>query len=166
MPQQDPPDASPQRQGPSSSWRDWENDTEEGHAPPLTAEQAHRWRARHKTISPWAVLGCQAGVALLGAVMIWLILQESVAIISWLYGALAITLPAVFFARAVVRRASLGVLVFSELVKLITSVALIILAPWVLTSVAWWPLLLAIVLTVNMYWIAPLWLGRFGVSNK
>lgn len=147
-------------------WEEDESDQGGSDVAPLTAQEAAQWRLRHRALSPWRILTCQAVAALVGALLIWIISQESVAIISWLYGAVAIILPAVFFARAIVRRASLGTLVLSEMAKLLLSVVLIAISPWLLDRVAWWPLLLAIVLTVNVYWIAPLWLGALDVSNK
>lgn len=127
---------------------------------PLNAAQAARWRAGHRRISPLAIVACQAILALLGGGILWGVGQDSAAIISWFYGAAAIALPAAGFAALVVRQPSLGVLVLGELGKLLVSVVLLALAPWMLGEVAWSMLLLAIVLTVNVYWVAPIWLAR------
>lgn len=132
------------------------------HAPPLDAEQAAQWRQRHRSISPWKVLLWQGLAALLGGGALWLVLQESVAIISWFYGYLAIALPAALYAKVVVSQPGLTALVAHEMLKLLLTVVLMALAPVLLGKVNWLALLLAVVLSVNMYWIAPVWMTRSG----
>ncbi|RRD67342.1 ATP synthase subunit I [Comamonadaceae bacterium OH2310_COT-174] len=135
---------------------------EDEQTPPLDAEQAAQWRQRHRSISPWKVLLWQGLAALLGGGALWLVLQESVAIISWFYGYLAIALPAALYAKVVVSQPGLTALVAHEMLKLLLTVVLMALAPVVLGKVNWLALLLAVVLSVNMYWIAPVWMARSG----
>lgn len=127
---------------------------------PLTAEQAREWRRMHWQPSPWKVVQWQAVVSIVLGLVIWGANRDSAAIISWLYGALAIWLPACMFAKVVVSQPELGVLVLFEMLKLLLNVVLLVLAPLLLDKVAWAYLLGAVVITVNMYWIAPIWMAR------
>lgn len=129
-------------------------------AEPLTAEQAAQWRSTHWQPSPWKVVQWQAIVSVVVGLVIWGVSRDSAAIISWLYGALAIWLPACMFAKVVVSQPELGVLVMFEMLKLLLNVVLLAIAPLLLDKVAWGYLLGAVVITVNMYWIAPIWMAR------
>ncbi|THU05201.1 hypothetical protein E9531_01195 [Lampropedia puyangensis] len=130
------------------------------HVEPLTAAQAQAWRQTHWQPSPWRVLQWQAAAAIGVGLLIWGFSRDSVAIISWFYGALAVWLPALMFAKVVVSQPALGILVMFEMFKLLLNVMLLALAPLLLDQVAWVYLLGAVVLTVNMYWVAPILMAR------
>lgn len=136
------------------------NDDQWDGAEPLTAQQAAEWRRTHWQPSPWKVVQWQAVVSIVLGLVIWGANRDSAAIISWLYGTLAIWLPACMFAKVVVSKPDLGILVMFEMLKLLLNVVLLVMAPLLLDKVAWAYLLGAVVITVNMYWIAPIWMAR------
>lgn len=128
---------------------------------PLTAEEAAAWRTAQVSVSPWRVLALQA---LAGLVMVALVAAltgrlDWVASVAW--GALSVCLPAVVFARALARQmrqarpgsALVGLFVW-ELVKVGLTVALLLVAPRVVTDLSWWALLAGFVVTLKMYWLA------------
>ena len=137
------------------------NDSQWDGVEPLTAEQAEQWRRTHWQPSPWKVVQWQAIVSIALGLVIWGGSRDSAAIISWLYGTLAIWLPACMFAKVVVSKPELGVLVMFEMLKLLLNVVLLLMAPLLLDKVAWAYLLGAVVITVNMYWIAPILMARY-----
>lgn len=128
---------------------------------PLTAEQAAAWRAGQLSVSPWRVLALQAlaGLVLVALVAVLTGRADWVASVAW--GAMAVCLPALVFARALARQmrqakpgaALVGLFVW-ELVKVGLTVALLLVAPRVVTDLSWWALLAGFVVTLKMYWLA------------
>ena len=142
-----------------------EEDTEE--APPiqpLSAEEARRLRERSPQVSAWAVVGAQAGVGLVAAIVAWL--WSGRAQVGWsvLYGAFAVAVPAAVFARALARRAArgragAGFLVW-ELVKIGLTVALLLAAPRLVPGLSWLGLVAGVVVATKMYWVALAFVRR------
>ncbi len=128
---------------------------------PLTPEQAAAWRQRNPVTSPWRVLGLQllvgvAVAALTGVVSGQLRLAASVA-----WGVLSVVVPAVVFARALSRQmrlkqagAALAGLFVWELVKIVLTVALLLVAPKVVAGLSWLALVAGFVVTMKVYWLA------------
>ncbi len=128
---------------------------------PLTPEQAAAWRQRNPVTSPWRVLGLQllvgvAVAALTGVVSGQLRLAASVA-----WGVLSVVVPAVVFARALSRQmrlkqagAALAGLFVWELVKIVLTVALLLVAPKVIAGLSWLALVAGFVVTMKVYWLA------------
>ncbi|RMX08403.1 ATP synthase subunit I [Corticibacter populi] len=143
-------------------WLGDEEQDDEAHPAPLDARQAAAWRSRHRAVSPSRVLLWQCMAGWLAVMLTWSLAESSAAPLSVAYGVLAIVLPAFPFAMAIVRGHSLAALVVWEFVKLMLSVMLLLLAPVVLGEVVWLALLAGVIVTINMYWIAPLWLARSG----
>lgn len=128
---------------------------------PLTSEQAQVWRQNNPMSSPWRVLFLQVGV---GAVMVlmtgWLTGEPRLAA-SAAWGSVAVIVPAIVFVRALSRQmrrtqpgsALVGLLVW-ELVKIVLTVALLLVAPKVITDLSWIALVAGFVVTMKVYWLA------------
>lgn len=130
---------------------------------PLTAEQALHLRQTLRVVSPWKVLALQALAGLLVALVCWLIAGQESAGWSAAYGALTVVLPGALFARGLTSRtssvnagaAAVGFLVW-EFVKIALTVAMLFAAPRLVTALSWPLLLLGMVLTMKVYWVAQL----------
>ena len=140
------------------------DEAEEFH--PMTAQEAQAWRARHPTLSVWWVVGVQLMLAVLLAVSAaWIWGRSSIAF-SLMYGAVAVVLPAALFARGLTSRlasvnavsAAMSFAVWQG-VKLVLTVLLLVLAPRVVNDVSWPALLVGMLLTMKVYWLALAW-GR------
>ncbi len=133
---------------------------------PLTRDQAAIMRARNPSVSPWQVLGVQALVGVLAALLAgWLWGEEIVW--SVLYGAATVVVPGALLARGMTSRlssvspmASAASFMLWEMVKIGVSVALLMLAPKLVPHLNWLALLAGVVLCMKLYWVALLWRGR------
>jgi ATP synthase protein I len=131
---------------------------------PLTAEQAQKLRQELRSISPWMVIAWQLVAGVLVAAVCAAVAGKSSAAWSAAYGALAVVVPAALLARGITSRtvsgnagaAALGFLVW-EFVKIALTVAMLLAAPRVVESLSWPLLLLGMVLTMKVYWVALLW---------
>lgn len=131
---------------------------------PLTAEQAQALRRELRSVSPWMVLAVQCGVGALVSLLVAWWVSRTGAAWSVAYGALTVVLPGALLARGLSSRtsaanagaAALGFMVW-ELVKLAVTVAMLVAAPRVVTDLSWPWLLLGLVLTMKVYWVALLW---------
>ena len=128
---------------------------------PLTAEQASELRAKHPSVSPWRVIAGQAVVGLLVALVTWGLTGRQNLGWSAGYGALAVVIPAIVFARGLTGRfASLnpGTAVFGfflwEMVKMALSMAMLIAAPRLITALSWPAMLIGLVVTMKAAWLA------------
>ena len=126
----------------------------------LTAQEAQSWRARNPVTSPWRVLGLQAVV---GAVLVALtaaVTGQSNLAASVAWGVVSVWVPALVFARALSRQrrlsqassALVGFFVW-ELVKVVLTVALLLVAPRVVVDLNWLALVAGFVVTLKMYWL-------------
>lgn len=129
---------------------------------PLTAQQAHVWRAAQPVTSPWTLLSWQAVVVLLVAGATWW-LVGLVQAQSFAYGGFAVVLPAMLMVvglrGALMKRLSvhpagslIGFAVF-EAVKLLLSVLLMLAAPQAVTNVSWLALLAGVVVALKVHWL-------------
>ena len=131
---------------------------------PLTAEQAQAWRERHPPLSVWRVIAAQLLVGAVLAAVAGAFTGRMVVAVSTLYGALAVAVPAALFARGVTSQvasvnptaAAVGFLVW-EGVKLALTVALLMMAPRLVRDVSWPALLVGLVVTMKVYWVALAW---------
>lgn len=128
---------------------------------PLTAEQAHALRERNPSISPWWVVGGQVVVGVLVALAAWGITGKTSVAVSVAWGALAVVVPAALFARGVTGQfASMnaGSAVFGffvwEFVKIVVTVGLLYAAQRLVTGLSWPAMLVGLVLTMKVYWLA------------
>lgn len=130
---------------------------------PLTAEEVQQWRSAHPAISPWWVVVWQlvAGVVLALLAGWW---GGEVAGISAAYGALAVVFPAALMVRGLQRQravtqpgaAMMGFVIW-ESVKVALTVAMLLLAPKVVSPLYWLALVAGFVVTMKVYWVAA-WL--------
>jgi len=128
---------------------------------PLSAEQVAELRKRLPLLSIWRVLGVQALLGLLVAGLVWLISGRVAAVYSSLYGALTVIIPAALFARGLTSRVSAlnaGAAVFGfflwEMVKIGLTVAMLIAAPRLVNELSWPAMLVGLVVTMKVYWLA------------
>ena len=170
-------EAPPAAQGQPAATRQWRQvETEDEAAElarkaqeahkPLTPEEAQALRALQPPMSPWRVVGVQAGVGVVVALLLALSPGPMVWTWSFLYGAAAVVVPGALMAWGITRpvsRSSAGAGVASffvwEAVKVGTAVALLLLAPVFVQPLSWPALLAGLVLCLKCYWVALLWRG-------
>ena len=141
---------------------------------PLTAEQAQAWRLHNPVASPWRVLALQVVVGALLAVLTGWISGQSRLAASMAWGSVAVVIPAVVFVRALsrqMRRTQPGSALVSlfvwELVKIVLTVALLLVAPKVISDLSWFALVAGFVVTMKVYWLAMAlgWMQRKSKPN-
>jgi ATP synthase protein I len=128
---------------------------------PLSAQEAQALRERNPSVSPWWVVLTQAVVGAVAALLAWLLTGKPSVAWSLAYGALAVVLPAAVFARGLTGRLSsvspvtgaMGFLVW-QMVKLALTLAMLIAAPRLVVALSWPALLVGLVLTLKVYWVA------------
>jgi ATP synthase protein I len=128
---------------------------------PLTVEQAQAWRKQNPAVSVWRVLLLQVLTGALVAALFGLVGGQLRWAASAAWGAVAVVVPAVVFARALSRQmrqtqaaAALAGLMVWELVKIILTVALLLVAPKVVSDLSWLALVAGFVVTMKVYWLA------------
>ncbi len=141
----------------------YDDEDEDVYAPALTAQQAEAFRVAHPTLSPWRVIGAQAGsgAVVAGLVGWWFNVLAGVSVAC---GVVSVALPAALFARGISRPAArlnaataVGRFLVWELAKLGLTAALLFAAfHWVdgLNGLA---LLAGLVVAMKVYWLALLW---------
>jgi ATP synthase protein I len=145
--------------GPASS----RDDDDEAEFKVLTAEEARQLRLRNPPVSPWWVVAGQLAVGLVAALLGWALTGQRSVGWSVGYGALAVVIPAALFARGMMGRfASLNPATAAmafflwEMVKIGVSVALLALAPRMVPGLSWLAMLIGLVVTMKVYWVALL----------
>lgn len=146
------------------SWETIEDDAEVEDFKKLSAEEAKALRQTMSRVSPWRVLGAQAAVGTLVALMAWLVTGLTGAALAAAYGALAVVVPALVFLRGLKRQegvqhagAALGGFFVWEMVKVVLTVAMLFAAPRLIPELNWLALLAGFVVTMKVYWVA-MWL--------
>lgn len=159
------------RMQPESSWESPDNAEEE--FTPLTAQQVQDLRRIQPLLSVWRVVAAQFGVGLLVALVSWGVSGKSSVGVSAGYGALAVVIPAALFARGLTRRmnslhagaAVLGFFVW-EVVKIALTVAMLALSTRVIDELSWPAMLVGLVVTMKVYWVALAWRRVFHPQVK
>lgn len=129
----------------------------------LTAEEAQALRELHPSVSPWFIVGVQVLVGFLVALAAWVFTGKSSAGWSAAYGALAVVVPAVVFARGLTSQFSslnaatawLGFFVW-EAIKIAVSVGMLFAAPRLVVDLDWLVMLIGLIVTMKVYWVALL----------
>ncbi len=128
---------------------------------PLTAEQVKQLRRHMPLLSVWRVVGVQAIVGVLVALLAWWISGRQAVAVSAAIGAIAVVVPAALFARGLTGRlasANAGAAVFGfflwEMVKIGLTLAILIAAPHWVKDVSWPAMLVGLVVTMKVYWLA------------
>ena len=128
---------------------------------PLSAEEARRLREQNPPVSPWWVIAGQVVVGLAVALAAWVLSGRQNVGWSAGYGALAVVIPAAIFARGLTGRfaslnagtAAVGFMLW-EMVKIALTVAMLVAAPRLVSALSWPALLVGLVLTMKVYWLA------------
>lgn len=133
----------------------------------LTREQAQALRVKQPPLSPWRVVGVQAGLGVVLALLAVLIAGKTEWAWSLLYGAATVVVPGALLARGMTSRlssmspgASAVSFMVWEMVKIGVSVVMLVLAPKLVQPLSWPALLVGLVLCMKVYWLALLWRGR------
>lgn len=128
---------------------------------PLTAQEVRELRQKMPLLSVWRVVGVQILVGVVAALLAMLITGRTVVALSVGYGALSVVVPAALFARGMTSPASsvnVGAAVFGfllwEIVKIGLTLAMLLLASRVILEVSWPAMLVGLVLTMKVYWVA------------
>ena len=127
----------------------------------LTAEEAQVLRGRHPSVSPWRLVGWQVVVGVLVALAAWGVTGKSQAGWSAGYGALAVVIPAILFARGLTSQfssfnaatAGFGFFVW-EAIKIAVSIGMLFAAPKLMVDLDWLALLIGMMVTMKVYWVA------------
>ena len=134
---------------------------------PLTREQAQALRTKEPAVSPWRVIGVQAAVGGVVALLAALLTGRGEMGWSALYGAATVVVPGALMARGMTSQlsskspgASAVSFMVWEMVKIGVSVAMLMLAPKLVQPLSWPALLVGLVLCMKVYWLALLWRGR------
>ena len=130
---------------------------------PLSAEEARALRERDPSVSAWQVLVWQVVVGVGLVVVTWVVTQTSGPAWSAGYGALTVVLPGALFARGLLSRVALaspgaavaGFFVW-EVVKIGLTLAMLFAAPRLVPDLSWPAMLVGLVVTMKVYWVA-LW---------
>lgn len=149
-------------------------DTEE--EPPfkqLTAEEARVLREKSPPVSPWRVVGGQVAVGFLVALAAWGLTGKQNVGWSAGYGALAVVVPAAVFARGLTRPVSssgptalVARFFMWELVKISLMLAVLAVASRVVPELSWPALLVGVVLTMKVYWVALAFAPRSAAARN
>ena len=142
--------------------QDWADDRE-GDFKTLTRDEAQKLREENPSFSPWAVLAGQLVAGRLVACAAWWLTGRQNAGWSALYGALAVVMPGALLARGLASKVSLinpatavtGFFVW-EMVKLAATVGMLFAAPRLVANLDWLAMLIGLMVTLNMYWVALL----------
>ena len=145
----------------------FDDEEDDRHVAALTREEARVLRAKNPAVSPWRVVTTQLAVGAVVALLAGWVSGTSQGVWSALYGTATAVVPSALMARGVTRRVSnmtpgasaVGVM-FWSLVKIGVSVLMLVLAPRVVQPLSWPALLAALVLCIQVYWLALLWRGK------
>ncbi|MEN9885974.1 MAG: hypothetical protein RL758_552 [Pseudomonadota bacterium] len=128
---------------------------------PLSKEQVSELRKRQVMTSPWRVIGWQLVAAVLVGLLAWLFTGRAPVVLSALYGAMAVVIPAALFAHGLTSRVSSvnpGAAVFGfflwEMVKIALTVAMLFAATRLVTDLSWPAMLVGLIVTMKVYWVA------------
>ena len=130
---------------------------------PLTREEAQKLREANPSTSPWLVLAGQLLVGVLVACAAWGLTGRQSMGWSALYGALVVVVPGALFLRGLMSQfsslnaatAGFGFFVW-EAMKISVSVGMLLLAPRLVTDLDWLAMLIGLIVTLKVYWLALL----------
>ena len=116
----------------------------------------------------------KAGVGVLMVLLTGLVTGDAGMAASVAWGSVAVVIPAVVFVRALSRQmrmrqagSALAGLFVWELVKIVLTVALLLVAPKVVSDLSWLALVAGFVVTMKVYWLAMAlgWMQRKSKPN-
>ena len=137
---------------------------EEQEFPSWSAEQAQVWRQSQPVLSVWRVLAAQLLVAVVSASVVALWFHSGSLWLSWMYGALTVVIPGALFARGLTSpaashnalSAAMGFAAWQG-VKWVFAVLFLVLAPRCVPELSWPALLVGLIVTMKVYWLALVW---------
>jgi ATP synthase protein I len=128
---------------------------------PLSAQEAQALREKNPSLSPWWVVSGQLLVGLVVALIAWGLTAEASKGWSAAWGALAVVVPAALFARGLrspLTSKNPGAAVYGfflwEAVKIALTLTMLFAAPRVVDNLSWPVMLVGLVLTMKVYWVA------------
>ena len=138
----------------------------------LSADEARQLREQYPPVSPWRVVAGQVAVGVAVALAAWALTGRQNVGWSAGYGAMAVVLPAAVFARGLMGRmsslnastAAFGFMLW-EMVKIALTVAMLVAAPRLVSGLSWPALLVGLVLTMKVYWIALAYAPKRKLKN-
>jgi ATP synthase protein I len=147
-----------------SSSQCWDGEFGEQAIKPLSRKEADALRQQNPSLSPWVVLAGQAVGGVLVAMASWWVSGKSAMGWSALYGAAAVVLPGILFARGLMSKVSMinpaaavtGFFLW-EMVKIGLVLAMLFAAPKLVTNLSWPAMLVGLVVTMKVVWLV-LWL--------
>jgi len=139
----------------------------------FTKQEAQALRELQPPISPWRIVRLQVLVGLVVTVLAWAFTLKASVAWSAAYGALAVVIPAVLFARGLMSQfssinamtAGFGFFVW-EAVKIAVSVAMLAAAQKMVADLDWLAMLIGLVVTMKVYWVALLMRPNLKQMNK
>jgi ATP synthase protein I len=148
-----------------------EDEADELEFKPMSRQEAEAWRKSQVSMPVWRVVSWQFLVlVLMGSVARWITGSAS---IGWsvAYGGFAVAFPSALMAwgmttgrltrlLSVFAQGSLAALLFWEGVKVLLTVALLAMAPVVVSELNWLALVVGLVFVLKVYWVAFLMLSR------
>lgn len=135
----------------------WQEDSDESFVT-LNAAQAQALRERQPGWSAFQVVALQALCGL-----VFVATAELVSERSWsvAYGVFAIVLPNALLARGMSRKSAsynvlsaMSALLVWEMVKVALTLAMLFGAPWIVKNLSWPALMVGLVLTMKVHWLA------------
>ncbi len=143
----------------------WDDDNEEPPVKALSPEEAAALKSALPMLSPWRVLGLQLMAGLLCVAVIRLWTASGVAMASALYGAAVAVVPNMLLARGMTKRVGSAVGAAAgfmgwEFLKIGASIAMLVLAPKVVSGLSWPALLVTLAVCIKMNWLALAWRSR------
>lgn len=136
---------------------------EEDNFKPLSAEQAQAFRSKNPQMNLWWIVSGQVLMGLFVAGVAWVVSGQASVALSAAYGALAVVVPSLLFARGLSRHvgsptgAAMAAFFVWEMIKVALTVAMLFAAPRLVAQLSWLALLAGFVVTLKVYWVA-MWL--------
>lgn len=130
---------------------------------PLSREEVQRLRRENPSVSPWVVLVGQLLTGCLVACAAWAITSKQNVGWSALYGALAVVIPGALFARGLMSKvssmnpgAAVAGFFLWEMVKIGLVIAMLFVAPRIVSHLSWPAMLVGLVVTMKVVWLVLL----------
>ena len=147
----------------------WPEDSDEGFVT-LNAAQAQALRERHPGWSAFQVVALQALCGLVFAAIAELVSEQGWSVA---YGCFAVVLPNAMLARGMSRKTTsnnvlsgVAALLVWEMVKVALTLAMLFGAPWIVKNLSWPALMVGLVLTMKVHWLALAIKPKPMVSNQ
>jgi ATP synthase protein I len=146
----------------------WQDQQDVPAAAPLSRAEVQSLLLRKPQVSVWRVVVLQGIVGLVVALASWFFSAGRWSVVSSaLYGAAIIALPSALFALSIqlwLSKLKPGVAVYGfalgELLKIGLTIVLLFFAPRIVQPLSWAALLMAIVVTLQVYWVALILRGK------